>query len=142
MYNNSVARVEDHTLDPVQITSDALSLQDSFNLGLNNNDGEDEAEEDEGAEEDEESDDSGDDDNPNSLTTRSSTSNNQTVIDAKKWVDEYIFKSRRKSGRNTEASVISQWKVSSNLCSSTCVDSELILSTYYRDGLLELLDQA
>lgn len=110
-YNNSVAHTQDHALDPAQVSSDVLSLQDSFNHGLNDDDGEDEDDDDA---DEEGKDDSGDDDSVEDMLT-SSTSNNQIVTDAKKWVDEYIFQSRRKSGRNTEASVISQWKVSSNL---------------------------
>ncbi|KAG5649603.1 hypothetical protein H0H81_002884, partial [Sphagnurus paluster] len=81
------------------VLADAARLQDSFDSGFNGEDRED-GDEGDGDREVEDEDGIGPDDRDPSVVNR------PDVVSAMNWVDEFILNSRRKSGRQTEASVV------------------------------------
>ncbi|KAN0139095.1 hypothetical protein V8E53_003097, partial [Lactarius tabidus] len=87
---------DEHAPSPALAEQDTCELQDSFESAVRGEDGGNDKEDDRSGNRNHESDEDEDPEVP--------------VSSAKAWIDEYILHTRRKSGRQTEKSVLSLWK--------------------------------
>lgn len=83
-------------INPTQVNSESAALNTYFQSGFQGEDSSD----------DEDEEPAGDVDNEGSHIV-----DNAKTHDALAWVDNFILKTRRRGGRETENSVLKQWKV-------------------------------
>ncbi|KAN0126223.1 hypothetical protein V8E53_015268 [Lactarius tabidus] len=99
---------DEHAPSPVLAEQDACELQDSFESAVCGEDGGDDKEDNRSSNRNHKSD---EDEDPKGDDDRGSVpAATVPVSSAKAWIDEYILHTCRKSGRQTEKSVLSLWK--------------------------------
>lgn len=98
---NSICNFQSVEINPTQVNSDSAALNTYFQSGFQGEDSSDD--------EDEEL--AGDVDNDSEGSQHSHIVDNAKTHDALAWADNFILKTRRRGGRQTENSVLKQWKV-------------------------------
>ena len=88
-------------INPTQVNSESAALNTYFQAGFHGDSEESDDEDEEPA---------GDIDNEED----SHVVDNAKTHDALAWADDFILKTRRRGGRQTENSILKQWKVSQN----------------------------